>query len=183
MAWKWPLLLARWAAGYCTAGVSRPPVCHLYIRGNPFARLQALESGKEMKLTGGWPAPDRGINPHYASRRIEMRTAHTKHRLLALALLAASAPAQAQSSIQASGESLHHSAEAIGLALGASAQVVSGITAIPLGLSVEVGKVSGELSEELWRAANTPLTTPLPVSEQLITVGPPPGEALRRSSE
>ena len=112
-----------------------------------------------------------------------MRTAHTKHRLLALALLAASAPAQAQSSIQASGESLHHSAEAIGLALGASAQVVSGITAIPLGLSAEVGKVSGELSEELWRAANTPLTTPLPVSEQLITVGPPPGEALRRNSE
>lgn len=102
---------------------------------------------------------------------------------LLLTLITLSAGTQAQNSFQASGESLRHSAEAIGLALGASAQVVSGIAAIPLGLSAEAGKVSGELSEELWKAANTPLRGSLPVTEELITIGPPPGEALQQSTD
>ena len=107
----------------------------------------------------------------------------TRRVALLIALLGTSAGAQAQSSFEASGESLRHSAEAIGLAVGASVQVVSGIAAVPLGLSAEVGKVSGEMSDELWRAANSPIGTPLPVSEALVTVGPPPGEALRKADE
>ena len=63
-------------------------------------------------------------------------------------------------------------------------QVVSGVAAIPLAISAEAGKVSGELSDELWKAANSPIgSAPLPVADELITVGPPPGEALRKSEK
>lgn len=112
-----------------------------------------------------------------------MGTVDTVRVVVCSTFLAAITTVQAQSSLQASADSLRHSAEAIGLAVGASAQVISGVAAIPLGLSASVGNVSGEVSAELWRVANTPIGTPLPVSDALVTVGPPPGEALRQSSE
>ncbi len=64
--------------------------------------------------------------------------------------------------------------------MAGAAQAVSAIAAVPLGLSAEAGKVSGEMSDELWVAANAPVGAPLPVTEAIITVGPPPAEALRQ---
>ena len=64
--------------------------------------------------------------------------------------------------------------------VAAGAQAVSAVAAIPFGVSAEVGQVSGEISEELWNAANAPIGEPLPIADEPITAGPPPGEALRQ---
>ena len=93
------------------------------------------------------------------------------------------APAWSGEVARTSGEALKHSAQAVGYSLAASVQVVSGVIAIPLGLSAEVGKVSGEMSDSLWEIANTPIGEPLPVADEAITLGPSPREALDEDSQ
>ena len=89
----------------------------------------------------------------------------------------------ADGSFRHSGRAVQHSGNAIGYSLVATGQFVAGALAIPLGFSAQVGTVSGQMSDELWEAANAPIGAPLPITEQTITVGPPPGEAINHKGD
>jgi len=89
-------------------------------------------------------------------------------------LLSLSIPVIAGGSAQHFSDSLDHSVQAIGHSTVAGLKLVSGAVAIPLMMSGEIGKASGEIGESLWDEANTPL----PITEEVITVGPTPAEAM-----
>ena len=91
--------------------------------------------------------------------------------------------AMAQSSLQHSSQAVTHSIRAIGEGMVAGAKLVSGVAAVPLKAAGAVGELSGDMGDSLWEAANTPVDMSLPITEDVITVGPPPGEALRRQKE
>ena len=82
-------------------------------------------------------------------------------------------------SLEHSARALQHSVNAVAYSVTAGAQLVSGAAAIPLGFAGAVGGISQDLSEELWDAANAPIGTPLPITDEVVTVGPPPSEAIR----
>lgn len=84
-----------------------------------------------------------------------------------------------------SGQALEHSinasaqsAASIGNALLGSGQVSLAVSAAPLTILGEVGKVSGKAGEVLWEAA-TAEPQPLEISDENYTVGPPPEDALQ----
>ena len=89
-------------------------------------------------------------------------------------LLSLSMPVFAGGSVQHSADSLDHSAQALAHLSAAGIKLVSGTVAIPLLMSGEIGKASGEIGEALWKEANTPL----PITQELITAGPTPAEAM-----
>ena len=82
--------------------------------------------------------------------------------------------------LQASGQAMGHSVNAVGYSVAASAQLVFGAAAIPLGFSAQVGKASGAASDALWEAANEPVGQPLPITEENITAGPPPSQVIEQ---
>lgn len=92
-------------------------------------------------------------------------------------------PVAAQSSLQHSSQALTHSLEAIGHSMVAGTKLVSGVAAVPLKASAAVGQLSGEMGDALWDAANAPISRPLPITEDVITIGPPPGDALRNGGQ
>ena len=53
---------------------------------------------------------------------------------------------------------------------------------MPLKASAAVGELSGEMGDAFWEAANAPVVDPLPITEDVVTIGPPPAEALTRTS-
>lgn len=69
-----------------------------------------------------------------------------------------------------------HSGNAVAHTSVAAVKLVSGAVAAPLMVSGEVGKASGRMGEALWEEANTPL----PVTDEVITAGPPPARAMGR---
>jgi hypothetical protein len=71
------------------------------------------------------------------------------------------------------------SAQASGHTVLGSAQLSAGVLAVPLVVGGEIGRASAVAGADLWRAANGSAAGPLPISEQTITAGPPPGEALQ----
>ena len=85
----------------------------------------------------------------------------------------------AQSSLQHSSQAVTHSIQAIGESMVAGAKLVSGVAAVPLKAAGAVGTLSGDLGDSLWEAANAPVGAPLPVTDDAITVGPPPDKALK----
>lgn len=89
----------------------------------------------------------------------------------------------AQSSLQHSSQAVTHSLQALGEGMVAGAKLVSGVAAVPLKAAGAVGQLSGDMGDSLWEAANAPADGPLPVTEDVITIGPPPGEAIRRQEE
>lgn len=86
----------------------------------------------------------------------------------------------AQSSLQHSGQAVTHSLQAIGEGMVAGAKLVSGVAAVPLKAAGAVGELSSDMGDALWEAANAPVAGPLPLTDDVVTVGPPPGEAIRR---
>ena len=84
-------------------------------------------------------------------------------------------PASAGGSLQHFGQSLEHSAQAVANGTVGSLKVISAAASLPLMAAGEVGKVSGELGEELWEEANTPL----PISDEVVTAGPRPEQAMQ----
>jgi len=97
-----------------------------------------------------------------------------------LALMVAGLPlATAQSSLQHSSLALTHSLNAIGHSFIGGAQLVSGVVAVPLKASAAVGELSGEMGDAFWEAANAPVVEPLTITEDVVTIGPPPAEALK----
>ncbi len=91
-------------------------------------------------------------------------------------LLSLSMPVFAGGSTQHFSDSLDHSAQALAHSTVAGFKLVSGAVAIPLMIGGEIGKASGEIGESLWEEANTPL----PITEEVITVGPTPAEAMAK---
>jgi len=91
-------------------------------------------------------------------------------------LLSLSIPVYAGGSAQHFSDSIDHSAQALGHVTVAGLKLVSGAVAIPLMISGEIGKAIGEIGETLWDEANTPL----PITEEVITDGPTPADAMAK---
>jgi hypothetical protein len=97
-------------------------------------------------------------------------------------MIAGLPPATAQSSLQHSSRALTHSLNAVGHSFIGGAKLVSAVAAVPLKASAAVGELSGEMGDAFWEAANAPVVDPLPITEDVVTIGPPPAEALTRTS-
>lgn len=89
-----------------------------------------------------------------------------------------SIPVMAGGAVEASAQAVTHSMEAIGYTLEGSFKLASGAVAVPFTVVGEIGKVSGEVGNELWEEANSPPHGPFPVTDEVITVGPKPSEQL-----
>jgi hypothetical protein len=98
---------------------------------------------------------------------------------IALGGATAAQPAQAQGSMQNLSQAMEHSALASAHAVAGSAQLVSGVVAVPLLVVGSVGAASQQAGEALWEVANSPIGTPLPISEHTVTVGPSPDKAIQ----
>ena len=98
--------------------------------------------------------------------------------LTLLVILFGSQPVLAQDSVQHFSAGIDHSAQSVGHLIEGSAKLTSAVIAVPLGLSAQIGAVSGQMSEAMLDYANTPIGTPLPVSDEVFTVGPSPAEAI-----
>lgn len=100
----------------------------------------------------------------------------TKTKTLFLTVLLSSSPhVMAGGSLQHFGNSVDHSAQALAHGSIATIKLVSGVIAIPLMGAGEIGKISAQAGEELWQESQTPL----PLTEDILTVGPSPAEAMR----
>lgn len=60
----------------------------------------------------------------------------------------------------------------------ASGQVTSAASAVPLAIAGSAGAVSTEIAKDLMEAATAPIGTPLEITDESVTAGPPPSEAL-----
>ena len=93
--------------------------------------------------------------------------------------LAAAQPALAQGSIQHFSAAMGHSAQAVAHTVTGSAQLASSAIAMPLKVSGAVGAVSGQAGDALWKIADEPIGQPLPVTDETITAGPDPAQAMQ----
>jgi len=102
---------------------------------------------------------------------------------LVLALLTSSfslaGPNSGQAIIESGQASMHSSAASVHTVIG-SGQAVSAVAAMPFALSHGIGEVSGEIADNLLDAATTPIGVPLTITDETVTVGPPPDLALRK---
>ncbi len=87
--------------------------------------------------------------------------------------------AMAQGSTQHSGQAVKYSALAVGHGAVGSAKMTSAVVAVPLLAVGAVGAVSAEMGKSLVEAANDPIGEPLKISDETITVGPTPDQAIR----
>lgn len=71
-----------------------------------------------------------------------------------------------------------HASQSAAHSIAATGQVVSGIIAVPLMSAGAVGGVSARMGEELRDAANAPATGPLEISDETVTTGPAPDQAI-----
>ena len=83
-------------------------------------------------------------------------------------------------SVEHSARALEMSMQALGDSTIAGMKLASGAAAVPLISVGEVGKVSGEIGNELWEEANTTETNAFPVSDEVITTGPQPDKQLEQ---
>jgi len=88
-------------------------------------------------------------------------------------------PNSGQAIIESGQASTHSSAASIHAVIG-SGQAISAVAAIPFALSHGIGEVSGEIADNLLDAATKPIGVPLTITEETVTVGPPPDLALRK---
>lgn len=83
-----------------------------------------------------------------------------------------------QASLEASKAGSHASKSAFH-AIVASGQVTSAASAVPLAIGGSAGAMSAEIAEDLIDAATAPEGAPLHITDETVTVGPPPDEALK----
>ena len=107
-----------------------------------------------------------------------MNTKFTSGVLIFMAL-SVFQPVFAQGSVQHSGQALEHGVNAIGHSVAGGGKLVSGAVAVPLKAVGSVGKVAGDAGDEMWDNAMAPIGEPLPVTEDTVTVGPPPAKAMQ----
>ncbi|GJL80090.1 MAG: hypothetical protein NPINA01_30790 [Nitrospinaceae bacterium] len=90
--------------------------------------------------------------------------------LLLAGLLLTTQSAFAGHSLEHSVQGSKHASQAVAHSVVGAAKLSSGIVAVPLMAVGEVGKAAGSVGDEMWDAANTPL----PISDETVTAGPPP---------
>lgn len=99
--------------------------------------------------------------------------------ILALLGALATQPALAQGSAAHSAQALDHSGQAVGhLAVG-TLKATASVAAVPLAASGAVGQASGRAAAGLAELADAPIGEPLPITDDTLTAGPSPAEALR----
>lgn len=102
-------------------------------------------------------------------------------KIIATAFLGAlfiSQPAMAQGFSEHAGQSVGHSAQAIGHGLVGTAKLASAVVAVPLMAAGAVGEVSGKAGDSLMDASSTPIGAPLEVSDESVVAGPSPDQAI-----
>lgn len=77
-----------------------------------------------------------------------------------------------------SGKAASHGSAASTHAIVGSGQVTSAASAVPLAVSGAAGAVSSEIAKDLMDAATAPAGAPLEITDESVTAGPPPNEAL-----
>ena len=103
-----------------------------------------------------------------------MNTQHNKLAVLTITSVFA-APVLAGGSAQHFSKAVTHSAQAVAHSTAAGVKLVSGVAAVPLMITGEIGKASGQLGEAMWDEANTEL----PITDETITAGPAPADAVK----
>lgn len=93
-------------------------------------------------------------------------------------LLMAGQTAMAEGSVSHSAQALNHSVQASAHSVGAAAKLTSAAVAMPLVAVGAVGHVSGEAGKALLDEANSDFDTPLTVSDETVTAGPAPDQAI-----
>jgi hypothetical protein len=95
--------------------------------------------------------------------------------LVFVSVVCAVTPAvQAGGSVEASARALEHSMQALGYSIEAGLKLAFGAAAVPLTIVGGIGEASREAGNEFWEFANAPPSGPLPVSDEIVTAGPPP---------
>jgi hypothetical protein len=108
-----------------------------------------------------------------------MRTSELVLALIGAVSLLATDSAMAGGSTQHFSRGLTHSGQAVGHSMAGGAQLVSAAVAVPLIVSGHVGELATQLGEGAWDAATSPTGTSLPMTDDVITAGPPPDRMLR----
>ena len=80
--------------------------------------------------------------------------------------------------LEDAGKAVSHGSSSAGHALIGSGQVTSAASAVPLAVGGSAGAVATEIANDLMEAATAPIGTPLEITDESVTVGPPPDEAL-----
>lgn len=77
-----------------------------------------------------------------------------------------------------SAETGSHASASAAHGIAASGQVTSAASAVPLAIGGSAAMVTTEIAKELMDAATAPIGTPLEMTDESVTAGPPPNEAL-----
>jgi hypothetical protein len=88
-----------------------------------------------------------------------------------------------------SGRAVTHGSEASGNASGSAAhaiagsgQAVSGAASVPFMASGAAGAASAQVGDDLHDAASAPIGEPLKITDETITIGLPPDQALKTNT-
>lgn len=105
-----------------------------------------------------------------------------KSRIIAITLvLAGSATAFAQGSVQNFSDGATNSAKGVGQSTVGSVQATSAVVALPLKVVGAVGQGSERAGDAMLKFAEDDGGKPLPVTEEHVTAGPPPYQAIRQA--
>ena len=104
--------------------------------------------------------------------------------LLALCLASPAFPGETHSGKAAShgSQASEHASGSAAHAIMSTGQVVSGAASVPLMASGASGAVSAQMGQDLKDAAMAPAGEPLEISDETITVGPPPDKAMKEKT-
>jgi len=86
-------------------------------------------------------------------------------------------PAMAEGSMGHSHQASAHAVLASGHAVIGTAKVASAVVAVPLQVAGAIGTASGRAGDTLADAAHADIGEPLPLTDEVVTAGPPPSEA------
>lgn len=78
-----------------------------------------------------------------------------------------------------SGRAASHAGNSVANGLAASGQATSAAAAVPLAVAGSIGIVCNEMANGLMEAATAPAGSPLPLTDETVTAGAPPDEALK----
>lgn len=98
--------------------------------------------------------------------------------VLLLGLLAGSGAVSAGGSVQHVSQASAHAAASVAHAAVAGVQVSVGVAAVPLMVSGEAGELVGNVGQQLWDDAQTPIGKPLTITGETYRSAPPPDEAM-----
>lgn len=80
--------------------------------------------------------------------------------------------------VEEAGKAGSHASASAAHAIAGSGQVVSAVAAVPFAIAGSAGAVSTEIAKDLMEAATAPIGTPLEITDESVTAGPSPSEAL-----